>query len=145
MLDSTIVYINVSAAAAFGLCNVQSPGTDVRPLLEGHKPILRELVNALDSELTYMLQVRSTAANVDDACTHHSDCGAAILQSYICAPLPWDLRAAVTAAIKNLKASDTLYAILFSGGHIVTYVEPRNLSLHVDDMLLLLALMMRYM
>lgn len=40
----------------------QTPGTDLRPLLEGHKPVLRQLVGALDSELTYMLQVRLLCA-----------------------------------------------------------------------------------
>ena len=38
----------------------QTPGTDVRQLLEGHGPILQRLVTVLDSEVTYMLHVSLT-------------------------------------------------------------------------------------
>ena len=52
--------------------------------------------------------------------------------------MPWDLRTALTSMLKSLRDVDMVYAILFSGRRIITFVEPQNLSLHVNDMLLVL-------
>eukprot|EP01052_Picozoa_sp_SAG31_P016602 SAG31_NODE_1106_length_9878_cov_4.621331_3_plen_105_part_00 len=59
-------------------------------------------------------------------------------QSYVCVPLSWELRTRLTSLLKSARDSDMVYAVLFVGRRIVTYVEPRSFSLHVDDMLLLL-------
>jgi hypothetical protein len=93
----------------------RSSGTDIRNFLgDGHEAVLERLLVSLDSQLTHMLM------------------------SFICLPMPGEVREAVTKVVQRVHPDNALYAVVFSENLLVTYVETKRIPLDVDDLLLLL-------
>ena len=93
----------------------RSSGTDIRNFLgDGHEAVLERLLVSLDSQLTHMLM------------------------SFICLPMPGEVREAVTKVVQRVHPNNALYAVVFSENLLVTYVETKRIPLDVDDLLLLL-------
>jgi len=109
------VYAHLMFSATSRIVDIlnKRANADIRDFLEGHEPVLERLMLSLDSQLTYMLQ------------------------SYLCLPLPSKTREQVTRAVQRARPDNTLYAVMFSENHVVTYLEKKNVPLNVDDLLLL--------
>ena len=69
----------------------QSPGADIRGQLTrhiNHGGMLRRVLDGLDTQLTYLMN------------------------SYVCLPMPWHVRAGVTQIVQNLHLPGLLYALV---------------------------------